>query len=200
MPSYRFSISAYSDGSSPLVFLANPLNVENMVTGERPYSEIPVISGTAFKQFSTFDTRKKSFAFDVIPEERVDTQTFIFGETENDANCLMYLKKLDSDGCLQIFYLNIPSPLTLLRPEGYRTTDWIPVRILDVVAIPSSPQGKIRWNVTLYYEIVPAAEIISSSSSSSSSSGSSGSSSSSSVGSSSSSSSSSESSSSSSSE
>ena len=198
MPSYRFSISAYSDGSSPLTFLINPLEVSGMV-GDRPYTSIPVLNGSDFKQFSIQDTRKKSFSFDIIADENTAVRDFIFGTSENDANSLLYLTKLDSDGQLSLYYMNIPSELKLLRPRGYRETEWIPVRILDVV--PSiSGQGKIRWSVTLYYEIVPAAEITSSSSSSSSSSGSSGSSSSSSVGSSSSSSSSSESSSSSSSE
>lgn len=159
MASYHFIISTDDSGSNAVTFPVNPLDLTGMFQ-ERAYTTIPIIEGTPILQHPTNDTRIKSFSFDLIPNERTSLMEFVFGTDESDTDSLYYWKKLDSDALLTTYYLTIPNELKLFRPFGYREEEYIPIRIEDVVAVPEVPQGRIRWKVTVYFRVIPAAELV----------------------------------------
>jgi hypothetical protein len=94
----------------------------------------------------------------MIPETNSTHTDFLMGSTESDTTSVLYLKNRDADGQLTIYWLKIPTAIQNLRPYGFRDTEWIPIRVEDVVTIPQAHAGSPRWEGEMVFRIVPIAE------------------------------------------
>jgi hypothetical protein len=157
MASFHWQIGLDSVGTGAWSFEVNPLDVAGMFP-DRAYNRLPVLSGSPLKQFPQVDTRIRTISFDIIPGTNTTHRDFLLGTDEDDTTSLLYLKKLDSDGQLTIYWLNIPDDYQRLRPYGYRDEDWIPIRVLDVRTPTEAQGGTPRWKSEMVFEIVPPDE------------------------------------------
>jgi hypothetical protein len=157
MASYHLRIATDNLGTGAWSFEVNPLDFGEAFP-ERAYNRLPTISGSPLKQFPQFDTRIRRLKFDIIPGTNTTHRDFLLGTDEDDTTSLLYLKKLDSDGQLTIYWLNIPDAYQRLRPYGYRDTEWIPIRVLDVLTQPIERPGTPHWSSEMIFEIVPLSE------------------------------------------
>lgn len=155
MASYHLQIADDNLGTNAWTFLVNPDDFSGMFP-PRTYTRLGILGGSALKQFPEHDTRIRRLKFDVIPDTTTPHSAFLMGDSEEDTDSLLYLKKLDADGQLAVYWLGIPEALTKrLRPYGFRETDWIPIRVLDVLPGPERKGGAPWWNAEMVFEIVP---------------------------------------------
>jgi len=157
MANYHLQIATDNIGTGAWSFEVNPLDFGDAFP-ERAYNRLPTLSGSSLKQFPQVDTRIRRLKFDVIPGTNITHRDFLLGTDEDDTTSLLYLKKLDSDGQLTVHWLNIPDAYQRLRPYGYRETEWIPIRVLDVITQPIERGGTPHWASEMIFEIVPLAE------------------------------------------
>ena len=156
MPAYRWQIAVDHYGTGAWEFKANPIDLSGMLGTPRPYTAIEVLEASPILQFPLYDTQLKSVLIDSLPGSEAQFKQFVKGDSETDSQSLEFLKKLDSDGKLTIYWLNIPEKTN--RPYGYRDEEWIPVRFEDVIPNPEAVPGDPRWKTELRFRVVPSPE------------------------------------------
>lgn len=157
MASFHLQIANDNLGTGAWSFEVNPLDFGDAFP-EEAYNALPTLSGSPILQFPQVDTRLRRLKFDIIPGTNTLHKEFLLGTTESDTTSLLYLKNRDSDGQLTIYWLNIPTILQDLRPYGFRDTEWIPIRVEDVITRPVGQGGTPRWEGEMVFRIVPLAE------------------------------------------
>lgn len=153
MASYHWAIATDQDGTELFTFQMNPLDISGMFP-EKTYTRIPVLAGPAMTQYPDYDTRIRTMAFDLVPEENTTHTDFLLGTSDNDSSSLRYLDRRDSDGQLTKYWLKIPEAYKQWRPRGYMSSATIPIIIYDVRAVPEG-RGRKRWRGEIVFSIVP---------------------------------------------
>ena len=158
---YRFKIATDAAGTNYWEFTMNPTDIAGLFQA-RAYSRRNTLGGMAMRQFpsASIDNRLKVLDFDGIPDSSTSLTQFLMGITEDDNESLQYLKKLDSNGRLTVYYLMIPDDVKQYRPDGYRTITAIPIQVEDVINEPrKGPNGIPRWHCRMIFSIVPLAQV-----------------------------------------
>lgn len=152
---YRWKIATDQYGANEWEFKANPLDTSGVFPA-RSYTAIEILEASPILQFPVHDTQLRSVRIDMLPGGEEQFKQFLKGDSESDTQSLEYLKKLDSDGKLTIYWLHIPE--STRRPYGWRDEEWIPVRFEDVIIDPEPVSGDPRWITELRFRIVPKHE------------------------------------------
>ncbi len=154
---YRFKIATDAAGVNYWEFTVNPTDISGLFQ-PRAYTSKSVLSGMPIRQFprSNIDTRLRTLEFDGIPDSTQSLREFLIGSSDSDTTSLQYLKKLDSNGRLTVYYLMIPDGVEQYRPEGYRNISILPIQVEDVWNEPrKGPTGRPRWHCRMIFRIVP---------------------------------------------
>ncbi len=157
MASYHLQIANDNLGAGAWTFEVNPLDFGDAFP-EEAYNILPVLNGSPILQFPQVDTRLRRLKFDIIPGTNATHTDFLMGTTESDTTSVLYLKNRDADGQLTIYWLKIPTDIQNLRPYGFRDTEWIPIRVEDVITRPEARSGTPRWEGEMVFRIVPISE------------------------------------------